>query len=315
MIGAVIEAGVGITAALISLIEDKQNFLKKYEVSLIILPILVIFFHSMLIVPIYVFSIISGTYLYSKKFYYPFLLLFVSVFLIYIVYGINYPWKSTDIAISAGMIVVMVFDSREKEYVKQNEMNRGTDRKKEIRRDYVQILAGAVIILLIYYYGIDVSRILVTFGSLVLYVTGNFLAGRPDLLLGKLLNSLERSSTKLGIGSLWFASGILIAYSLHDSTAVVMMIVFSIAVGDSLATIIGTSVSSPKLPINRKKSAAGSIAFFAASAAFAIFVLGYAGLFYAAVATITEAVSGFPLDDNLTVPFILSILAYVSKML
>ncbi|WP_297218119.1 diacylglycerol/polyprenol kinase family protein [Thermoplasma sp.] len=315
MLAGYIEVAVGIIAAAISLLIDPNDFRVKYAVSLAVVPVLVLVFNGYVAVPIYVFSIITGTYLYTKKFYYPFMFLFASTLLSYIFFGDGSQWRAIDAAISTGMIVVMVFDSRERNFIKTNDTTRGLDRIKEMRRDYVQILAGAVIIGLLYFYGVDLSRILVTFGSLILYVIGNFFSARPDLMVGRFLQDLERSHTKLGIGSMWFASGIMLAYSMHDGLYLIMLIVFIISVGDSVATIIGVNVKSPKLAINRKKSVAGTLSLFVVSALFGFFVLGYIGIGYAAIGSIVEAASRYPLDDNMTVPFAISLVASAIKMI
>ncbi|WP_241761871.1 diacylglycerol/polyprenol kinase family protein [Thermoplasma acidophilum] len=310
-----IEASIGIAGAVISFLIDPDDFKLKYAISLAVVPILVIGFSSYLVIPIFVFSIISGTYLYTKKFYYPFVFLFAFTLLSYIFFGDGSQWMAIDAAISTGMIVVMIFDSRERQYVKANEITRGEDRIKEVRRDYVQIAAGIIIIGLLYFYGVDISRILVTFGSLLLYAIGNFFSARPDLMIGKFLQNLERSHTKLGIGSMWFASGILLAYSMHDGLYLIMLIVFIISIGDSIATIVGVNVKSPKLFINRKKSVAGTLSLFAVSAAFGFLLIGFLGIDYAALGSIVEAVSGYPLDDNMTVPFAISLMASIVRML
>ncbi|KAA8922815.1 MAG: dolichol kinase [Thermoplasma sp.] len=280
-----------------------------------VVPILMLAFSSYLVVPIFILSVISGTYLYTKRFYYPFIFLFAFTLLSYVFFGEGGQWRAIDAAISTGMIVVMIFDSRERQYVRANEVTRGEDRVKEVRRDYVQIAAGIIIIGLLYFYGVDLSRILVTFGSLILYAIGNFFSARPDLMIGKFLQNLERSHTKLGIGSMWFASGILLAYSMHDSLYLIMLIVFIISVGDSVATIVGVNVKSPKLIINRKKSVAGTLSLFAVSAAFGFFLLGFLGIGFAALGSIVEAVSGYPLDDNMTVPFAISLMASLARMM
>ncbi|MGC8609413.1 MAG: diacylglycerol/polyprenol kinase family protein, partial [Thermoplasmata archaeon] len=273
-----------------------------------------LFSGSSLVFPVYVFSMISGTYLYSRKFYFPYIFLFLSVIYIFFFKFPISVWRVVDISISFSMAIVLLTDAREKRYVKENEESRGFDKKVERKRDYLQIVAGGIIIILLYVYGTDVSRILITVSSLFLYLIGNFFSLRPDLALGRILYSMERKNTKLGIGSMWFASGLLMAYSFHENIYLLMVIVFVVSVSDSVATIAGTSIKSPKLFFNRKKSVAGTAAFFMVSAVFSVFLLGYIGIFYAAVASLIEGVSAYPFDDNITIPFFLSILLYLPKI-
>ncbi len=81
-----------------------------------------------------------------------------------------------------------------------------------------------------------------------------------------------------------------------------------LAFGDGVATLAGQSIRSPKLPWNRDKSVAGSIAFLIASVASGLAVaywMDYRApivvLIAALAATITESLP-IRVDDNLTVP-------------
>lgn len=86
-----------------------------------------------------------------------------------------------------------------------------------------------------------------------------------------------------------------------------------LAAGDGMATLVGTTVRSPRLPWNHQKSVAGLLAFVIAGAIAAIGLLAWtnvgslsvsivlAGILAAAVAGFVESVP-ITLDDNLTVP-------------
>ncbi len=314
MFNLILSILVSLIVVIVSLKLDFRDFRNKYLISIPFMVLIYVFTGFPLVFPLYIFSLVSGTYLYSRKFYFPFVFLFLCVAYMFIFRFPYITWRAADISISLAMAVVMLTDAREKQYVKQNDTSRGFDNKVERKRDYIQIVAGLIVIFLIYYFGADVSRVMITVSSLILYFIGNFFSLHPDLALGKFLYSMERKNTKLGIGALWFASGILMAYSFHENIYFLMVIVFVISVGDSVATIVGTSVKSPKLIFNRKKSVAGTAALFTVSAVFSVLLLGYMGIFYAAIASFIEGVSTYPFDDNLTVPFFLSVFLYLSKI-
>jgi uncharacterized protein (TIGR00297 family) len=86
-----------------------------------------------------------------------------------------------------------------------------------------------------------------------------------------------------------------------------------LAAGDGMATLIGTTVASPRLPWNREKSVAGLIAFVAAAAPAALGLLVWTAAtpltgWLVATVVLAAAVAGFvetipiQLDDNVTVP-------------
>ena len=76
-------------------------------------------------------------------------------------------------------------------------------------------------------------------------------------------------------------------------------------IGDSMATLFGIRIRSPRIPYNRRKSVAGFMAIFAFSGIFGYFMIGYAGLGIGVISAVVESVAYYPFDDNFILPVIL----------
>ena len=108
-------------------------------------------------------------------------------------------------------------------------------------------------------------------------------------------------ATQYALGAL-FALGLLREYS-----AAAVSVILILAVGDSLATLVGTPGEDIKLPWNGKKTLEGSMGF-AAGATCALFVLPVPATFLAIVAGNAVESLSERLDDNITVPVVSSLL-------
>ncbi|MCL4444610.1 MAG: SEC59/DGK1/VTE5 family protein, partial [Candidatus Thermoplasmatota archaeon] len=227
-----------------------------------------------------------------------------------VTYGKTYSATPIDITISLATILVMLEDKRIRDFSHNNDQSRGISKEREINRDYVQIGIGIIVLIFVLSLGLHDSAWLLTVAVLALYLLGNYFSNNGSNYLGNFLNSLERESTPLGIGAIWLAAGLLLAVGIVRNLEVLAIIIFILMVGDSLATIIGSSVRSPKLPYNRRKSVAGLLANFIPAAVFAFFLLGYAGIAFAAIGSVVESAARYPLDDNYMIPLVLAVMSF-----
>ncbi len=294
----------------VSLAYDPKLFMRKYAFSVPVLAVIFIVYHSFIIFPVFVLSIISVSMLYSLQFYLPFALDFAVVLYVLFSQGKTYSASPIDISISLATILVMLEDKRIKDFSHNNDRSRGISKEREINRDYVQIGIGIIVLVLVLSLGIHDSSWLLTIAVLSLYLLGNYFSNNGTTYLGSFLNSLERESTPLGIGAIWLAAGLLLAVGIVKNLDILSIIIFILMVGDSLATIIGSSVASPKLPYNRRKSVAGLLADFIPAAIFAFVIFGYAGIAFAAAGSVVESAARYPLDDNYMIPLVLVAMSF-----
>jgi dolichol kinase len=301
---------LSLIAVSVSLAYNWRLFLRKYAISIPVIAVIFFLYHSFLVFPIFVLSLISASMLYSLQFYLPFAVDFGLILYFLVAYGKTHSATPIDVTISLATILVMLEDKRIRDFSHNNDQSRGISKEREINRDYVQIGIGIIVLIFVLSLGLHDSAWLLTVAVLALYLLGNYFSNNGTNYLGNFLNSLERESTPLGIGAIWLAAGLLLAVGIVGNLEVLAIIIFILMVGDSLATIIGSSVRSPKLPYNRRKSVAGLLANFIPAAIFAFFLLGYAGIVFAAVGSVVESASRYPLDDNYMIPLVLAVTSF-----
>ena len=130
-------------------------------------------------------------------------------------------------------------------------------------------------------------------------------------LLRPLLDHLEREEnlSRPGIQALYANLGILLAYVAFGKLAFVGVV--TLAVGDSLSTLVGRSFGRTRIFFNPSKSWEGTFAFFVATYMVLMALAEFReALAVSLVASILEA-ARTGLDDNLTVPVAASGLAYL----
>ena len=257
-----------------------------------------------------VIAIICGRLLYSKWFFVFTLFLLIVGFVMFLLHVSGLIWELFDFALGLGTAIALLSDRVALEYVSRNDHSRGSSTDNEINRDLVQIAGGMIMLLILLGVGIGRGRVAITLLVVPLYIVGNYFSLFPGSSLGKILTSLERPTSPLGIGAIWFAAGTMIAFGLVKSVDIMAIIIFVTTIGDSLATIFGSTLHSPKIPYNRKKSLAGFAAIFISSALFAFILLGVTGLGLGLLAAVLESLSIPPLDDNLILPVGLGIVGY-----
>lgn len=167
----------------------------------------------------------------------------------------------------------------------------------------MQSVVGSIIIGAVFAFGLTLARELVSVAALILYIVGSYFTTHTESWAASFLLSLERGGTPpLGIGAIWFASGVLLALAIVPHVRLLAVTLFVLVIGDSLATIVGTSVKSARLIFNRKKSVAGFLAIFLSSALFGLFMAGWHGVVLALAGSLVESAARYPFDDNYLIP-------------
>lgn len=108
----------------------------------------------------------------------------------------------------------------------------------------------------------------------------------------------ERESKRV-TGATCYATAAFLAVLLFSKPVAITCLLF-LALGDSTAALVGTSIGNHKV---FDKSVEGSIACLAVCAAIGWVLLGPVGLYGSVVATIIEVVPA-PVDDNLRIPLV-----------
>ena len=88
------------------------------------------------------------------------------------------------------------------------------------------------------------------------------LAGRTILIISDLtiIASRERDRGRFVLGPVTLGVGALLALLLYPSTAAALAI-YALAFGDGLASLAGKLLPSPRIPLTRGKTLAGSLAY------------------------------------------------------
>ncbi len=165
----------------------------------------------------------------------------------------------------------------------------------EKRRDVVQIILGLALVSLFAVFPVAYVKLLLIVAILVSSTLINFSMRNRKSRVSKLLHSFERGGAVLGQGAMWLAAGTLVIVSFLNG-AVMIAALIAIFVGDAIATLMGTEYKTP-LPYNKKKSIAGTLGYFAATAVIAFPFIGYACLLVALVGALVESLPRH-IDDN-----------------
>ncbi|MEM0139923.1 MAG: hypothetical protein QXZ44_04845 [Ferroplasma sp.] len=281
----------------------------KLIASIPVLLLLAYFSHSFIVLPIFIFSMFLGTYLYTVFFYFPFAVDFVLI--VIATAGKLIPLRFIFASISMAILISMFLDKNMKKYDLMNKESKGKDIKIETNRDYFQIAAGIVTLLIFLIAGLQ-GRIIVLITVFLIYLVGNILYLNNKNRIAVMVYSMERDNTKLGLGSMYLAAGFLLILAFVRSMPVIYISIFILMIGDSLATIIGMNMHSPKLFYNHKKSVAGFLAMLIPSMLFGFIDLAFIVSFvYATGATFAESISNRVADDNITIPVAIVIVHFL----
>ncbi|MCL4307172.1 MAG: hypothetical protein M1302_02720 [Candidatus Thermoplasmatota archaeon] len=294
-----------ISLSLFTLLKWPKRFWMSYLVGLAFSAPVFLLFHTFMPAIVFVIAVISARVLYTRRFFFIMPLLLIIGGILYALRVQAVDWELFDIAVGLGTAVSLLTDRKSLHYAADNDRSKGSDKHREITRDLVQIGAGIVMILLVLIMGEGHGRIAITMAVFPFYIIGNYYALFPASTIAKTLFSLERQSSPLGMGAIWFAAGMLIAMGIVDSTHVLAVIIFATTIGDPMATLFGIKIRSPRIPYNRRKSVSGFMAIFVFSGVFGYFMIGFAGLGIGIISAVVESMAYYPFDDNFILPVIL----------
>jgi dolichol kinase len=245
------------------------------------------------------------------RMYYPFL---VALFLD--IAGLAYfdlaQYNSLLLAVSVAAIIAVAFSRRLKTGLLENELRKGKHPNVERNRDLFQLMAGVLVLSVLFSFSREISFFIILFAGLGLLTLGNIALMSGSKKLTGFFYSMERQNVTLGIGPIMIAGGTLFAMSLITNEPLLVVIVFTVIIGDALASLVGIRYPVRSLRYNRRKSLGGLLAMLLSSLLFAVFATGLSPWYiflFPLVGSIVESVTLSPLDDNLTVPFSLIVLA------
>jgi dolichol kinase len=294
-----------ISLSLFTLVKWPGRFWIAYLVGLAFSGAVFLLFHTFMPALAFVIAVISARALYTRRFFFIMPLLLIIGVALYALRVRAVDWELFDMAVGLGTAVSLLSDRESLHYTADNDKSKGSDRHREITRDLVQIGGGIAMILLVLIMGEGHGRIAITMAVFPFYLVGNYYSLFPTGTIAKTLLSLERKSTPLGMGAIWFAAGMLMAMGMVHSTHVLAVIIFATTIGDPMATLFGIRIRSPRIPYNRRKSVAGFMAIFIFSGIFGYFMIGPAGLGIGIISAVVESMAYYPFDDNLILPVIL----------
>lgn len=173
------------------------------------------------------------------------------------------------------------------------------NKKREINRDVIQIVLGAVLVMMLYIFPYF-QAVSIIFGLIILaYTSNNLLA---NLRLGpayKRVTDLERKDVTFGLGATYLATGAALVMGFTHSTNLMLFGVAVLFFADSLATIVGMGFrNATPLPYNRFKTMAGTLAFFIVAAIAGYLLVGWYGVLFALILAFVESLN-LSLDDNI----------------
>jgi dolichol kinase len=221
-------------------------------------------------------------------------------------------YDSLLLAISVAAIIAIAFSRRLKTGVIENELRKGKHPNVERNRDLFQLMTGILVLVLLYSFSREISFFIILLAGFGLLTLGNIALMSGSRKLTGFFYSMERPNVTLGIGPIMIAGGTLFAMSLITDEPLLVVIVFTVIIGDALASLVGIRFPVKELPYNRRKSLGGLLAMLMSSLIFAIFATGFSPWYiflFPVVGSVVESVTLPPLDDNLTVPFSLVVLA------
>ncbi len=183
--------------------------------------------------------------------------------------------------------------------------NSGKASHLEKKRDLVQIIAGLAI--MISYSLLPMRQVVIGIVAIIVIASavGNYGVMNKRSRVSRTLYAFERKNAVLGQGAMWLAMGVLLAISFLNTDQTIAVFA-AILVGDSVATLAGTAWKIP-IPYNRKKSVAGTAAYFVSAAAISFPFIGYMGIITALIAALVESAPR-QIDDNFDTAVVLVVL-------
>lgn len=171
---------------------------------------------------------------------------------------------------------------------------------RETQRQVFHIVLGLISIFVLLYLGrgflIAGVFFVLIIGTLIVNLRIN---GKKVPIVSWFEERFERNNAHFpGWGSFWYAVGVLIASTYLSDINQIAAVIYILAVGDGISTIVGRK-GTHKLPFNRDKTVEGSIAFFLASLPAYVFI-GPLAIILSLVCTLAESIP--IVDDNIAIP-------------
>ncbi len=210
----------------------------------------------------------------------------------------------TPMAFGLGAVFGLLYSGLES----RKPSNYRQDKRTELMRDYIQVTIGVVLVAIIAIsglYGFYISFYLVLLGLLALGFAFN---SRRKILV--FFKRLERTGVFFGRGAIFLAIGFTILLPLYAYHRVLIFGILILLFCDPAATIFGIRYGKVKLPYNKNKSYAGTLAYFLLGAVFSFITIGYIGLALALLLALLESIPTRA-DDNITVSLVYGVLASI----
>ena len=185
------------------------------------------------------------------------------------------------------------------------------DRLDETPRKTIHVISNLSACVLIWIFGIQTISYFILIGTyagiLLMHITMSKIK-LPGI--EQWIKNVGREGENPGEGALYNALGILFAIGiLRSDVAAAISVILILALGDGLATFVGTKYGKHKLPWNRNKSLEGTIGFVA-GAMCALFIMPVpATIFIAVLAAFIESLP-IKVNDNIALPVVTSLLYY-----
>lgn len=178
----------------------------------------------------------------------------------------------------------------------------------EVNRDLVHILLGIFLVAALFSTGFTQATEII-FGLILLgYIANNILSTNRFVGIYRRIIPLERHNVVYGAGAMHLAAGAALIIGFIPNFNFVMFGIIALFFADPIATIVGLNLSRIKIPFNRDKTVAGSLAFFAVAAVLGYPFIGIYSISFGIVLAIIESLGG-PIDDNIRVG-VLTVLLY-----
>ena len=182
------------------------------------------------------------------------------------------------------------------------------DRLDETPRKTIHVISNLSACVLIWIFGIQTISYFILIGTyagiLLMHITMSKIK-LPGI--EQWIKNVGREGENPGEGALYNALGILFAIGiLRSDVAAAISVILILALGDGLATFVGTKYGKHKLPWNRNKSLEGTIGFVA-GAMCALFIMPVpATIFIAVLAAFIESLP-IKVNDNIALPVVTSL--------
>lgn len=179
-----------------------------------------------------------------------------------------------------------------------NREQKRDNKKIETRRDLVHIILGVIIFtlfaLLPLYTAIYITTILIFIG----YIYNSALGKRKKSGLYKILSSFERDDSLYGLGALYLGIGMALLIGFIHNQHFLLIGITALFFADPIATIVGIRYNKLKLWYNKKKSVAGTSAFFLTVTLVGFPLIGVYSALFGLVLALVESLNA-PVDDNI----------------